>query len=70
MLGEVTTLEHEVLDDAVEAGSLVAVVLLAPLAFDANRELTEVPCCFRDICVVEVEHNSLLRLAADRDVKL
>lgn len=47
--GEVTTLEHELRDDAVESGALVAEALLA------SAESTEVLDGLRDGLVVEVE---------------
>ena len=47
--GEVTTLEHEVGDDAVEAGALVA------LLHGSLAELTEVTGSLGDILLVEVE---------------
>jgi hypothetical protein len=47
--GEVTTLQHELRDDAVEAGALVA------LALGLLAELTEVGSGLRDILLEEVE---------------
>jgi hypothetical protein len=47
--GEVTTLEHELGDDAVEAGALVALTL------GGLAELTEVLGGLRDILLVELE---------------
>ncbi len=49
MAGEVTTLQHELGDDAVEAGALVA------LALRQLAELTEVLGGLGDISLVEVE---------------
>jgi hypothetical protein len=47
--GEVTTLEHEVGDDTVEAGANVA------LALGTLAELTEVGSSLGDILLVEIE---------------
>lgn len=49
MAGEVTTLEHELGDDTVETGALVA------LALGELAELTEVLGGLGDISLVEVE---------------
>lgn len=49
MAGEVTTLEHELGDDTVEAGANVA------LALGLLAELTEVGSSLGDILLVEVE---------------
>lgn len=49
MAGEVTTLQHELRNDAVEAGALVA------LALGLLAELTEVLSGIGDILLEEVE---------------
>lgn len=63
-LGEVTTLEHELVDDAVEFAALVTTDCVA------DRELTEVARGFGDYIVVEVEDDAGLGPTADSDVKL
>lgn len=49
MTGEVTTLEHEVRDNTVEAGSLVTIALRL------LAELTEVLSGLRDVLLEQVE---------------
>ena len=62
--GEVTTLEHELRDDAVEAGALVAEAVLA------SGELTEVARRLRNDVVVELEDNPGSGLVVDCNVEL
>lgn len=64
MAGEVTTLEHEVGDDTVEARALVAEAVLA------GAKLTEVARRLGDSIVVELEYDAASRLVRDGDVKL
>lgn len=64
MLSEVTSLKHEVLDDAMETRAFIAVAVLA------SGQLTEVSSSPGNYIIVELEDDSLLRLAADGDVKL
>ena len=54
--GKVTTLEHEVRDDTVEAGAAVAEAVLA------SAELPEVPSSLGDDLVEEVEGDAALLL--------
>ena len=62
--GEVTTLEHEVGDDTVEGGALVAETVLA------GGKLTEVLRRLRDDVVVELEDDTASGLVVDGDVEL
>lgn len=52
MTSEVTTLEHELRNDTVEGGALVA------LAFGNLAELTEVPSSLGDVLLEEVEDDT------------
>jgi hypothetical protein len=61
---EVTTLEHEIGDDAVEVTASVSKSVLASAKF------TEVLCSLRDYIVVQFEDNSALGLSVDRNVEL
>ena len=63
-LGEVTTLKHEVGDDAVEARASVAVAILA------RRQLAEVPRSLGDDVVEELEDNAASGPRVDSNVKL
>lgn len=60
---EVTTLEHELGDDAVEFGSFVTKAMLS------RGELTEIPGSLWDVVVVELEDDAPGGLAADSDVE-
>ena len=62
--GEVATLEHEVGDDTVEGGALVAETLLP------GGELTEVTGGLGDDVVEEPEDDATRGLVVDRDVEL
>ena len=62
--GEVATLEHEVGDDAVEGGALVAKTVLA------GGELTEVLRGLRDDVVEEPEGDTARGRVVDGDIEL
>ena len=61
---EVTTLEHEVGDDTVEGGALVAETVLA------SGKLTEVASRFGDNIVVQLEDDATRGLVVDGDIEL
>lgn len=63
-LGKVTALEHEVGNDTVKSGALVAETILA------RSELTEVSGGLGNDVVIQLEHDPLCSLVADRDLKL
>eukprot|EP00755_Sulcionema_specki_P016930 Sspe_Gene.1053::Locus_359_Transcript_2_3_Confidence_0.500_Length_1006::g.1053::m.1053 len=62
--GEVTTLDHEVLDHTVEGRSLV------PKALRPRRQLAEVLRRLRDVLPEETDHNTAGRLPANGDVEV
>jgi len=64
MLGEVTSLKHEVGDDTVEAGAGIPVTVLA------GAELTEVPGGLGNILVVELEGDATGILAVNGDIEV
>lgn len=64
MVGEVTTLEHELGDDTVEAGALVSEALLA------SAELTEVGGGAGDLLVEELEDNAAKRLVGEAEIEV
>ena len=64
MLGEITSLKHELWDHTVEAGTCIAKPVLA------RRELSEVSCGYGDDTVVKFENDSTRRITVDCDVKL
>jgi len=63
-LSEVTTLKHELRDDAVEGGALVTESVLT------SGELTEVLCCLGNDVVVEFEDDPASWLLVDGDVEV
>ena len=63
MVGKVTTLDHKVWDDAVEAGTLVAKALLA------SAQGTEVLDCLGHGLAVQLNDNATSILAVNLDVK-
>lgn len=63
VFSEVAALEHELGDDSVEAGSLVAELV------DSGAELSEVPGSLGDDIIVKFEDDSASRAAVDRDVE-
>lgn len=63
MIGEVTTLDHELLNDSVESRSLVSEALLA------SAESTEVLRGFGDGLAIETNDNSSQSLITVLDVK-
>lgn len=64
MLGEVSSLEHEVGDYAVETGSLVTEAMFT------GSEFTEVPGSLGNFFVEKFEGDTASRLVGDVDVKL
>ena len=64
MTGEVSSLEHELGDDTVEAGSLVSEPVLA------RSELAEVASGLGDDVVVQLEDDAARGLVVDGDVEL
>lgn len=68
---EITTLNHELLDDSVEDAALVA-ERLPRLAFTflAGAEGAEILCGLRDYIVVQLECNSAFFLVANGDVEV
>jgi hypothetical protein len=68
---EITALDHELLDDAVEGAALVAEEL-AGLAFTllAGAEGAEVVCGLGDYIVVQLEGDAAFLLGADCDVEV
>jgi hypothetical protein len=65
-LREITTLNHELLDDSVKDRAFVREKFSGfSFAFLAGAEGSEVLCCFGDHIVVQLEGNSTFRLAAN-----
>lgn len=63
---EITTLDHELLDDAVESGALVGELVAGlALAFLAGAESAEVFCGLRDDIVVQLEGDTSFGLVAN-----
>lgn len=63
---EITTLDHELLDDAVESRTFVRkLVARLAYAFLASAEGTEVFCGFGNDIVVQLESDASLGLIAD-----
>ena len=63
-LGEITSLQHELRNDTVEAGTRIAKALLA------CGKLSEVVCSVGDDIIIQLEYNSTRVLAVDSDIKL
>ena len=63
MVGEVTSLGHEVVDDTMESWSLVS------KSFLAGAESSEVGCSFGDDVIIEFEDNFSSRVSVDGDVE-
>lgn len=63
-LGEVSTLDHEVLDNTVEGRVLISEALLA------GSQSSEVLDCFGDSLAVETHHNAAHRLVAMADIEV
>jgi hypothetical protein len=64
VLGEVTSLQHELRDDTVETRALVAIAVLA------CAKLSEVPRSLGDDVVIKLEYDSTRVGAAYGDIKL
>jgi hypothetical protein len=64
VLGEITSLQHELRNDTVETGALVAKAILA------CGKLSEVPRSLGDDVIIKLECDSTRRRAVDGDIKL
>jgi hypothetical protein len=64
VLGEITSLQHELRNDTVETGALIAKAVLA------CGKLSEILCSTGDDVIIKLEYDSTCRHVADGDIKL
>merc|ERR1712014_217371 len=63
-IGKITTLNHEILDDAVEFGSLVTE------SFLARTERPEVFCSFGYLLAIEAHDDAARRFSSNRNIEI